>query len=590
MKALWRFGLAAGVAALAWLVPAPSAPAQQVADATTTAKIATAFLFNEHLNPYSIQAETRDGTVTLSGTVDNRMQRDLAERVAKSIEGVRQVVNNIRIAGQASQAATETRPKAQESPQPQVSAPSSSPRLEQAQREPSESIPLGGPSEVDEAALTAAIQTRLEYQRGVDERGVRIEVRNGEVTLEGTVPSQQQLRQIEEIVGSTRGVTAVYNRLEVTGESDRAQTARSVEEMSPEQHREARRDDQWETRVGESWETRPEWTEGTEDEGSSEPGERREATRSRQEFQQASPEEQWAERERRAQPRRLSAEELERRRMASERQRAAEERQERQRMAREEDRMQRREPQRSQAYREPAEDRREEARQMQEREGRRSREQAEDQAERLREEADNIREQARRQIREQKEEFQDQVRGLDRNQADQLEEDVERGMRESQRRAEARARQLEEQADRIERNAERRVAQMERQAEPVPEETERREGTALEGARRQAREWRDEAGEQAREFREQAEQTAENVQKTVRDEWMEKRIEADIMLSRDVSIWDLDVEVQNGVARLSGRVDNPDERQIVERIARQTDGIREVRNDIRVGQEESRNE
>lgn len=66
------------------------------------------------------------------------------------------------------------------------------------------------------------------------------------------------------------------------------------------------------------------------------------------------------------------------------------------------------------------------------------------------------------------------------------------------------------------------------------------------------------------------------------DNWVEKRIEANIALNRNVSILDLDVEVQSGVCTLSGSVIAEQQRQLAEDIARTTPGVAEVVNKVQV--------
>jgi hyperosmotically inducible protein len=43
----------------------------------------------------ALEAVTKDGVVTLTGTVETQEQKDKATKVAKKVKGVKQVVNNI---------------------------------------------------------------------------------------------------------------------------------------------------------------------------------------------------------------------------------------------------------------------------------------------------------------------------------------------------------------------------------------------------------------------------------------------------------------------------------------------------------------
>ncbi|HEY2018078.1 MAG TPA: BON domain-containing protein [Bryobacteraceae bacterium] len=45
----------------------------------------------------ALQVESKDGVVTLTGTVETSRQKDKATKLAKKVKGVKQVVNNIEI-------------------------------------------------------------------------------------------------------------------------------------------------------------------------------------------------------------------------------------------------------------------------------------------------------------------------------------------------------------------------------------------------------------------------------------------------------------------------------------------------------------
>jgi osmotically-inducible protein OsmY len=49
----------------------------------------------------ALQVDVKDGVVTLSGAVDLMEQRDKAPKLAKSVKGVKQVINNLTVRTQA---------------------------------------------------------------------------------------------------------------------------------------------------------------------------------------------------------------------------------------------------------------------------------------------------------------------------------------------------------------------------------------------------------------------------------------------------------------------------------------------------------
>jgi osmotically-inducible protein OsmY len=93
--------LSAGLVALALSACAggsqQESTGQYVDSAAITTKVKTAIATADGLSPFSINVETYKGTVQLSGFVDTPEQRRRAEEVARGVEGVDKVVNNIRV-------------------------------------------------------------------------------------------------------------------------------------------------------------------------------------------------------------------------------------------------------------------------------------------------------------------------------------------------------------------------------------------------------------------------------------------------------------------------------------------------------------
>ncbi len=68
-----------------------------VDDAWITAKVKTMLLKDDITKGFSVNVETRKGTVQLSGWVDDETQIVHAEQVARSIDGVKSVHNDLQI-------------------------------------------------------------------------------------------------------------------------------------------------------------------------------------------------------------------------------------------------------------------------------------------------------------------------------------------------------------------------------------------------------------------------------------------------------------------------------------------------------------
>lgn len=70
-----------------------------VDDATTTASIKLSLAFQRGVKASHIAVHTDRGTVTLTGEVDSQAERQLAARIARDTEGVKQVVNELMVRG-----------------------------------------------------------------------------------------------------------------------------------------------------------------------------------------------------------------------------------------------------------------------------------------------------------------------------------------------------------------------------------------------------------------------------------------------------------------------------------------------------------
>jgi osmotically-inducible protein OsmY len=77
-----------------------------------------------------------------------------------------------------------------------------------------------GPSRSDER-IRVAVNEALYHDRRVDAREVMVEVRNGEVTLTGTVNDREMKQRTEECVWQVHGVRQVNDMLRVEEDESR---------------------------------------------------------------------------------------------------------------------------------------------------------------------------------------------------------------------------------------------------------------------------------------------------------------------------------------------------------------------------------
>lgn len=68
---------------------------EAISDTTITAQVKAALGADDRTSALDIDVDTREGVVTLTGTVESNAERRAAARVARSVEGVQEVVNEL---------------------------------------------------------------------------------------------------------------------------------------------------------------------------------------------------------------------------------------------------------------------------------------------------------------------------------------------------------------------------------------------------------------------------------------------------------------------------------------------------------------
>lgn len=157
------------------------AVAQSAKDTAITARIETLFAVNEYLSPLNINTTTQNGLVTLTGSVEDEIQKDLAEDLAKTVDGVTEVRNNLTVVG----TVVSERPR------------------------------KGWREVINDMTLNAAIRSRLLYNKELKGLKIGVSTEKGVVTLHGVVNTHFQKEHIEKVVMETRGVERVVNNLTV---------------------------------------------------------------------------------------------------------------------------------------------------------------------------------------------------------------------------------------------------------------------------------------------------------------------------------------------------------------------------------------
>ena len=69
----------------------------------------------------------------------------------------------------------------------------------------------------------------------------------------------------------------------------------------------------------------------------------------------------------------------------------------------------------------------------------------------------------------------------------------------------------------------------------------------------------------------------------VDDAWITSKVESKLAADPEVNNFEIDVDTQEGVVRLSGNVEQEKARQEAEKLARNTEGVKAVKNEIELG-------
>ena len=167
MKALYSLFLLIAVALLA--ISAPANAAKMDDRIESSAK--KSYVFKTYLKNDDIKIESRDGAVTLTGTVLEESHKSLAEETVASQPGVKSVDNRLEVKGDR-------------------------------------------PAEMSDAWLTSKVKSTLLFHRNVSAK-TEVNSKDGIVTLRGEANSSAQKDLTTEYVKDVKGVKDVVNEMTV---------------------------------------------------------------------------------------------------------------------------------------------------------------------------------------------------------------------------------------------------------------------------------------------------------------------------------------------------------------------------------------
>ncbi|MGH9753702.1 MAG: BON domain-containing protein [Blastocatellia bacterium] len=170
---------------------------RQVDDAMLTARIKARMTADGRISPTRVDVDTLNGDVTLRGETPTQEEKDAAVEVARGVEGVRSISNQIIV-------------------NPAVAG-TGIPSGEEIKRRAEKTvgdIGQGVKKETEDAFLLGEIKARLAAAGFGD---VAVSVERGVVTLKGEASNEKDRIAVEAIAEKIKGVEKIDNQLTVKG-------------------------------------------------------------------------------------------------------------------------------------------------------------------------------------------------------------------------------------------------------------------------------------------------------------------------------------------------------------------------------------
>jgi osmotically-inducible protein OsmY len=153
-------------------------------DAWIQGKIETVYTLNTHLSAFAIDTDVTQGAVHLTGKVESDIDRDLAGELAKGVDGVVSVDNDLVIEAKSRQTASTT-------------------------ERPFNVF-------VDDTTTTALVKSKLIANPNTKGLKIDVDTRGDIVTLSGSVASAEEKQLAEQLARNAGDVKDVRNQLVVS--------------------------------------------------------------------------------------------------------------------------------------------------------------------------------------------------------------------------------------------------------------------------------------------------------------------------------------------------------------------------------------
>ncbi len=175
----------------AYLPQTAAAEEERTSDTWLQAQLVTLYTVNRHLSVFDIDTTVKDGVAYLQGVVDSDVERSLAVEIARSVEGVKEVKNNLEVAS----------------------------KEKDKRLKGMETAANSFAQKVEDMTTTAAVKSNLLMNSSVNGMDIDVTTSQGTVTLSGSVASDEARSLVEKIADNTSGVEKVNNDLTLSKKS-----------------------------------------------------------------------------------------------------------------------------------------------------------------------------------------------------------------------------------------------------------------------------------------------------------------------------------------------------------------------------------
>ncbi len=158
-------------------------------DAWIDGKAETVLLMNTNLNNFDINTDVKNGKVVLTGKVNSELDKELAEELVLSLDGVTDVENSLTVVKSAN-----------------------------AKNADKSMMHDDDDNDLTDAKITTVITTRFLFDSEVGGTDIDVDTDNGVVTLNGSVKSEAEKQLAVKIAKNAEDVQDVVDKLTIVAE------------------------------------------------------------------------------------------------------------------------------------------------------------------------------------------------------------------------------------------------------------------------------------------------------------------------------------------------------------------------------------